>query len=313
MEIIEINVSFRIKNEIAATIGFFDGVHAGHRFLIDQLKSLPLDLPTAVITFPQHPLTTLRPSYQPDLLTTLDEKLHQLSTTGIDYCLLLDFSKPVSQLSAKAFMQDVLRKQMQVRQLLIGYDHRFGKDRAAGFNDYEKYGKACEMDVVQAKEFPTTDMHVSSTAIRNKLSEKNLKEANQMLSYRYTLQGEVIAGNKLGRKMGFPTANLEISDKNKVIPGEGIYAAWAYVENLKFPGMVYIGKRPTVTDHGEKRIEVHLLGFSGDLYGKPIRLEFVEFLRDDQHFDSLEELRKQLIVDKDKTQSALLVESGNHS
>ncbi|GHT09930.1 riboflavin biosynthesis protein [Bacteroidia bacterium] len=300
MEIININDTFRLKDEIAATIGFFDGVHAGHRFLINQLKTLAVDLPTAVITFPQHPRITLQSDYIPKLLTTLDEKLVQLATTGIDYCLLLDFTKPVSQLSAKAFIQEKLRKQMQVKQLLIGYDHRFGKNRAEGFNDYVEQGKACGTTVIQALELPDSD-HVSSTTIRNKLSERKLKEANQMLSYHYTLQGKVIPGNQLGHQIGFPTANLQ-TDDNKVIPGEGIYAVWVDVETEKYPGMVYIGKRPTVITGGEKRIEVHLLDFSGDLYGKTLRLEFVEFLRDDQRFDSMEALRKQLQLDKENIQ-----------
>jgi riboflavin kinase/FMN adenylyltransferase len=303
MEIININDSFRLNEEIAATIGFFDGVHAGHRFLINQLKSLAVDWPTAVISFPQHPRITLQSDYIPELLTTLDERLELLSTIGIDYCLLLDFTKPVSQLSAKAFIQDKLRKQMQVRQLLIGYDHRFGKNRAEGFNDYVEQGKACGMSVIQAMELPDAE-HVSSTTIRNKLAERNVKEANQMLTYQYALQGEVIAGDKLGRQIGFPTANLQITD-NKVIPGEGIYAAWVDVGGEKYPGMVYIGKRPTIIAGGEKRVEVHLLDFSGDLYGKTLRLAFVEFLRDDTHFDGLDALRKQLGKDKENTRLQL--------
>jgi riboflavin kinase/FMN adenylyltransferase len=228
-----------------------------------------------------------------------------LATTGIDYCFLLDFTKPISQLSAKAFIQNVLRKQMQVRQLLIGYDHRFGKNRAEGFEAYVEYGKAVEMSVVQALALPDAGTYVSSTAIRNKLLEKELTEANRMLSYRYTLQGEVVAGNKLGHQIGFPTANLKIADE-KVIPGEGIYAVWVYVENKKLPGMVYIGKRPTILAGGEKRVEVHLLDFSGDLYGKTLRLEFVEYLRDDKHFEGLEALRKQLCIDKENTRLQLL-------
>jgi riboflavin kinase/FMN adenylyltransferase len=306
MKTIDINGTFRLEKEIAATIGFFDGVHAGHRFLIEQLKSLAPDLPTAVITFPHHPFITLQPKYQPDLLTTLDEKLYQLSTTGIDLCLLLDFTESISQLSAKTFIQDKLNEQMRVRRLLIGYDHRFGKGREEGFDDYVKYGADCGMAVVQAKELPFTEARVSSTAIRNELSKKNLGKANQMLSYRYTLQGKVVHGNKVGREIGFPTANIEVGNKAKVIPGDGVYAAWVYIEDNKFPGMVYIGNRPTVSHQGEKRIEVHLPDFSGDLYQKSLRLEFVEFLREEQHFDGLPELRKQLICDAAKIKSILL-------
>jgi riboflavin kinase/FMN adenylyltransferase len=294
------------KGELAATIGFFDGVHAGHRFLIDQLKSNAAGLPTVVVTFPQHPRLSLQSCYMPKLLTTFDEKMDQLSATGIDFCFLLDFTKSISQLSAKEFIHDLLRKQMRISRLLIGYDHRFGKDRAEGFDEYVRYGKDCGMTVIQALELPANGFHVSSTTIRNQLVEKRLEIANQLLSYSYQLQGKVIQGNKLGRRIGFPTANLEIVDKNKVIPGEGIYAAWTYADNKKYPGMVYIGKRPTVLAHGEQRLEVHLLDYSGDLYGKILRLEFVKFLRDDKHFNGLEELSVQLSIDREQVRRELV-------
>jgi riboflavin kinase/FMN adenylyltransferase len=305
MKIIKIDNSFQPIGEIAATTGFFDGVHSGHRYLIDQLKILAetKGLPAAVVTFSQHPKITLQTGYVPDLLNTLDEKLYQLSTTGIDYCFILDFTKELSLLDARTFIQEKLYNQLHVKQLLIGHDHRFGKNRTESFADYVKYGKACGMEIVRALELP--DLHVSSTVIRKQLADRQLKEANQLLSYNYSLEGKVIAGNRLGREIGFPTANLELSDVSKVVPGTGVYAAWVYVDHQKYPGMIYIGKRPTVTNQGETRIEAHILDFSGDLYGKTLRLEFVGLIREEKQFSGLGELKKQLVKDKNDTQSVL--------
>ena len=290
-----------MQKEVAATIGFFDGVHSGHRFLIEQLRKLAdsTGLPAAVITFRQHPQSILQAGYKPELLTTLDEKTNLLTSLDIDYCYLIDFSKELSQLNARTFISDILRKKLNIKQLLIGYDHRFGKNRAEGFPEYVKYGQEYGLKVVQALELP--GVHVSSTLIRNKLVEGNLEEANRLLSYNYSLEGKVIEGNKLGREIGFPTANLEINDKNKVIPKEGIYAAWVHTGTAKYQGMAYIGRRPTVVSNGEQRIEVHILNFSNDIYGETLCVELVKFLREDKTFGNLSELKEQLFIDKENT------------
>jgi riboflavin kinase/FMN adenylyltransferase len=296
-----------MQKEVAATIGFFDGVHLGHRFLIRQLKELADSegLPSAVITFRQHPQYVLQTGYRPKLLCTPEEKINLLSALDIDFCYLIDFSKELSQLSARDFISDILRKKLGVRQLLVGYDHRFGKNRAEGFSDYVKYGQDYGLKVVQAPELPDYAGHVSSTQIRNKLIEGHLEEANQLLSYNYSLEGKVIEGNKLGREIGFPTANLDISDKNKIIPQEGIYATWVHIGAAKYQGMAYIGKRPTVVSAGEQRIEVHILDFSDNIYEETLRLEFVKFLREDKTFGNLSELKGQLLVDKENTHLCL--------
>ncbi|GHT66382.1 riboflavin biosynthesis protein [Bacteroidia bacterium] len=297
-----------MQKEVAATIGFFDGVHSGHRFLIKQLKDLADSegLPSAVITFRQHPQSILQAGYKPELLCTLEEKISLLSSLDIDFCYLIDFSKELSQLSARAFISNILRKELNVKQLLIGYDHRFGKNRAEGFSDYVKYGQDYGLKVVQALELPSFVGHVSSTLIRNNLTAGNPEEANRLLSYNYSLEGKVIEGNKLGREIGFPTANIEINDKNKVIPKEGIYAASVHLGTEKYQGMAYIGKRPTIVSNGEQRIEVHIFDFSEDIYGKTLRLEFVKFLREDITFNGLSELKEQLFIDKENTIAAFL-------
>ena len=289
--------------EVAATIGFFDGVHSGHRFLVQQLRELAdsTGLPAAVITFRQHPQSILQEGYKPELLTTLKEKTDILSALDIDFCYLIDFSKELSQLNARTFISNILRKELNVKQLLIGYDHRFGKNRTEGFPDYVKYGEEYGLKVVQALELSGFGEHVSSTLIRNKLAEGALEDANRLLSYNYSLEGKVIEGNKLGREIGFPTANIEINDKNKAIPKEGIYAALVHLGTKKYHGMAYIGRRPTIVPNGEQRIEVHILDFSKEIYGKTIRLEFVKFLREDKTFSNLSELKEQLFIDKENT------------
>jgi len=296
-----------MQKEVAATIGFFDGVHSGHRFLIKQLRELAdsAGLPAAVITFRQHPQSVLQAGYQPELLCTMDERINLLSSLDIDFCYLIDFSKELSQLDARTFISEILRKKLKVKQLLIGYDHRFGKNRREGFPEYVNYGRECGLKVVQALELTGFPMHISSTLIRNKLIDGNLEEANRFLSYNYSLNGIVIEGNKLGREIGFPTANIEINDKNKVIPKDGIYAVWVHIGTAKYQGMAYIGKRPTFVPNGEQRVEAHIFDFSDDIYGEPIGLEFVKFLREDITFNNLSELKEQLFVDKENTINTL--------
>jgi len=305
MEIISSDRPFLLSNEMAATVGFFDGVHAGHRFLLEQLKRQAdaHQIPSMAITFSQYPQSVLNQGFQQELLNSLDERLERLSLSGIDYCLLLDFTPELARLSAREFIQRKLKREWLVKLLLIGYDHRFGKNREEDFNDYVIYGKECGMEIAQALELP--DVAVSSTIIRNYLLDGNVTEANRLLSYCYRLEGKVVEGNRLGREIGFPTANLEVNDKNKIIPGEGVYASYVHWKQKKYAGMAYIGKRPTVTPDGDKRVEVNLFDFSADLYGETLQLEFVEFLRGDKQFGNLEQLKKQLFADREAAIKAL--------
>lgn len=295
------------ENEFAVTIGFFDGVHRGHRFLIEQLKSIAKNsgLPSVVITFRIHPRIILQSDYQPQLLNTFDEKLSLLSNTGVDYCFVLDFTKKLSNLTAKEFIQNVLQKDLHTKKLLIGYDHRFGKDRTCDFKDYVLFGKSCGMDVVLADELMEPDLHVSSTSVRHLLSEGNVKKASSILSYNYSLKGQVISGNQMGRELGFPTANLQISDPYKVIPASGIYATWVHLADQVYKGMTYIGNRPTIISGGEQRIETHILDFSEDIYGKELKIEFVKYIREDLKFEKLDTLKSQLSQDENDTERIL--------
>jgi riboflavin kinase/FMN adenylyltransferase len=306
MQIIKIDRFTQIDKEISATIGFFDGVHAGHRFLINQLKTIAnqQNMPSAIITFTRHPKSILQADYQPNLLCTLEERLQHLSETGIDCCFLMDFTQEIAEMTASTFIREVLHRQLNVSYLFIGHDHRFGKNRAENYNDYVAYGKALGINVVQALELPG-GIHIKSTLIRNELLNKNPETANKMLSYNYSIEGKVIVGNKLGQTIGFPTANIDLSDKCKVIPGEGVYAARIYIFEKKYRGMVYIGRRPTISNNGEKRIEVHILDFSDNIYDKLIRIEFVGFIRESTTFSNLNSLSEQLFLDKEKIMSSL--------
>ncbi|MDR0682495.1 MAG: bifunctional riboflavin kinase/FAD synthetase [Dysgonamonadaceae bacterium] len=300
MDIIHIHESSLIEQETVATVGFFDGVHIGHRYLIRQMKDIARKaiLKTAVITFPIHPRKVLQQEYQPQLLNSFDEKLKLLSNTGLDYCYIIDFTKEFSEISAQNFIREILHKQLHVKDLLIGYDHKFGKGRINEYKHYVAYGKVCGMNVHQAEKLSEENNPVSSTAIRNLLSKGKIKEAAKKLFYDYALEGNVIEGNKLGRTIGFPTANLELTDKNKIIPLEGVYAARVEIGDKQYSGMAYIGKRPTILSHGERRIEVHIFDFSEDIYGMKIRIEFIDFIRSDMRFGNVEDLRKQLEKDK---------------
>lgn len=291
-----------IKGSYTACIGFFDGVHKGHRFLLEHLQKEArlTNTLSAVISFANHPRKLIQPDFQLHLINTLDEKIANLSSTGIDACFLLDFTEDIRNLSAREFICDFLSAKMHVTKLLIGYDHRFGRDRAEGFEDYVRYGRSCGMEVVQEPVFNDgTDRNYSSSEVRRNLISGNIAEATSILGQYYKLEGVVIHGHQLGRKLGFPTANLNPFEKDKIIPSNGVYAAKVQLENGdSFPSMVNIGFRPTVdSEMNRLSVEAHLIGFEGDLYDQSITISFIERIRDERKMSSIEELKKQLSMD----------------
>jgi len=291
---------------LVATIGFFDGVHTGHQFLIGQLKEIAAQegLPSTVITFPVHPRRVLNTEYQPALLCGYEEKIKRLSETEIDYCVVLDFSKEMSMLSAKEFIQNILKKRIGVDTLLIGYDHRFGHNREDGFEQYVEYGQEVGMEVIQAKEL-NSSLHVSSTRIRRLLGEGDIQKANQLLGYNYTISGKIVEGFKVGRTIGFPTANIEIWEDFKVVPAFGVYAVYVHIENQIYEGMLYIGKRPTLHNGDNISLEVNIFNFNEDLYGSSLTCKFIEFVRPDEKFKDLETLKKNIQRDKENVAKIL--------
>lgn len=283
---------------VMATIGFFDGVHLGHRFLIDEVKAAAAQrgLPSAVITFPTHPRSVLQQAYQPRLLNSFADKLRLLATTGVDYCIVLDFTEALSQLSAEAFLR-ILATQWRVKGLVIGYDHRFGHDRRDGFEQYVEYGQRWGIEILKAAAFDAGHTAVSSSEIRRLVQEGKVERAAQLLTYAYHISGQIVSGYKVGRTLGFPTANIQPDDPMQLLPGIGVYAVWVEVAGQRYKGMLYIGSRPTLDNGTQLSIEVHILHFSGDIYNDPIRVSFEHFVRGDEKFDSLEALKAQLMRD----------------
>ena len=289
-----------------ATVGFFDGVHRGHRFLIGELRRLAdkQGLPAGIMTFPVHPRTVLQTDYRPRLLNSYEEKLEHLEATGVDYCAVPDFTPALAKLSAREFITDVLAQQWGVRALLIGYDHRFGHNRTESFEQYAVYGAACGMEVFRAPSFGTASGAISSSCIRRRLVACRVEEAAQWLAYAYRLKGHVTGGRRIGRILGFPTANIRVDDPLKVWPGMGVYAVWVHMADVRHKGMLSIGNRPTFQGE-EVAIEVHLLHFHGDLYDQSIEVEFIRYLRPNRKFDSPKALRVQLSDDRHAADAAL--------
>lgn len=289
-----------LKSPIVATIGFFDGVHLGHKFLIDQLREIASvkKLKSAVITFPIHPRRVLDTDFQPALLCGYQEKIARLSETNVDCCISLDFTKSISCMSAKEFIKTVLKEQLNVNTLLVGYDHRFGHNREDGFEQYVVYGKEVGIEVVLAKQL-NSEEHISSSAIRKALSRGDIELANSMLGYRYTISGQIVEGFKVGRTIGFPTANIKIWEDFKVVPAFGVYAVYVNIDDRKFGGMLYIGKRPTLHNGDDISLEVNIFDLDEDLYGKNLSVEFIKFVRKDQKFPDLKALIQHINQDKE--------------
>ena len=289
----------------AVTVGFFDGVHIGHRFLIRELRRIAVEtsLKTAIITFSGHPRKVLHPDYCPQLITTNEEKIDAFQALGVDYCYVLPFTADLAVLSAREFMKTVLKEQIGASVLLIGYDHRFGKDRSESVDDYVKYGDELGIKVIVAPPLMKGSEVSSSSAVRRLILAGKMREAAALLTRPYRITGTVASGHKVGREIGFPTANLQLPAE-KILPPEGVYAVTVQMPQ-RYGGMLYIGKRPTL-DNGENRsVEVNIFDFIGDIYGCELTVEIVERIRDDIRFNSVAALKKQLEMDKSAALSIL--------
>lgn len=284
------------------TIGHFDGVHLGHQHVIRRMQLLAQERglkETIAVTFDRHPRTIFDPDFEPKMLSTLEERTHLLSLTGIDTCAILQFDAEMAAITARDFMEKILRDKLGVRILVLGYDNRFGKRNAEeGFDDYVRYGKELGIEVVECdKMVINTDETVSSTHIRNLLTDGYVNEAMRCFGRPYTLEGTVVEGYQEGRKIGFPTANIAV-DKQKVIPESGVYAVKVRVEGsmTSLHGMMNIGNRPTYGNYN-RTLETHIFRFTDNIYGKKLRIEFYKRLRNEQQFPSAQRLAEQLRED----------------
>lgn len=271
-----------------ATIGFFDGVHCGHRFLISQVmeQARKEGLRSMAITMDRHPKTIVATDYVPCLLTTTEERMALLRESGIEHVEVLEFDRKMAKMDARTFMKEVLRKQLDVSTLVMGYDHRFGHG-GGNHEDYIKWGEECGIKVVIAQQFKRH--YASSSEIRRQLTEGNVAEASKLLCHPYVLTGTVESGHQVGRTLGFPTANLRISQE-KLIPATGVYAVMTELGT----GIMNIGRRPTLNNGTNLSIEVHIMNYEGNLYGKELHLSFIERIREERKFASLDELRAQI-------------------
>lgn len=298
---------FKSTLSTAITIGTFDGVHIGHRKILERLinDAKKVSLKSTVLTFFPHPRMVLQKDTDIKLLNTLEEKIVILKDLGLDYLIIHPFTHDFSRLSATEFVRDILVNSLNTKKIIIGYDHRFGRNRNASINDLIGFGNTLDFEVEEIPAQEIDDVSVSSTKIRNALAEGDITTANSYLGYPYMLSGKVKTGKGLGKKFGFPTANIHISELYKLIPKKGVYVVKAKLDSEELFGMMNIGNNPTVSGK-EKSIEVNLFDFEGDLYNKEITVKLLHRLRDEHKFDSVEQLQEQLQRDKQKSLELIL-------
>lgn len=288
------------------TSGTFDGVHVGHQKILARLRELALKYngETVVITYWPHPRLVLHPEEQHlKLLNTFEEKAALLKAAAVHHLLRIPFTKEFSQLSSEQFIREVLVNTIGTKKLVIGYDHHFGRNREGTFESLQTNASLYGFEVEEIPRQDIDHIAVSSTKIRQALEQGEVDVASQLLGHPYQLTGRVVIGDKLGRMLGFPTANLEIEFPFKLIPVDGIYAVRVIHENAHYPGMMYIGNRPTVS--GQRRnLEVNIFDFDRQIYGESLTVEFIKLIRADFHFKDLEALKNQLQLDK---QAALTI------
>lgn len=300
--------NFNAKNPVVTT-GTFDGLHKGHQLVIKRLKQLAKDMDgeSVILTFYPHPRVVTSPDENNlRLLTTKDEKIRLFDQFGIDHLIIYPFDKAFSQLSYSDFIKKIIIGGMGTKCLVVGYDHRFGKNREGDYEYLKKCAGEYDFTVKRTEALSVETEKVSSTKIRAALESGEIKKANGYLGYSFMLNGTVIKGNQLGREMGFPTANIQTSDKNKIIPGYGVYAVYIEKGDKHFKGMLNIGSRPTFNNNADNRsIEVNIFDFDSNIYGENLNLIFVDKIRNEKKFNGVKELSAQLAKDKNTATTIL--------
>ena len=282
------------------TIGTFDGVHIGHQKIINRLNQIKKgkDSDSVILTFFPHPRRVLNFGDDFKMLNTIDEKIQLLSKFGLDHLVIEPFTKEFSRLPALEFVRDVLVNQLHINKLVIGYDHQFGKNREGNFEQLKEYGKLYHFDVEEISAQEIKSVSVSSTKIRRSIEEGDIEKANAYLGYSYILTGEIVKGEGIGRKINYPTINLYIEEEYKLIPKIGVYIVKTELEDRIIFGIMNIGFRPTL-DGKHQTIEIHLLDFDGNLYGKKIQIKVLKRLRGEKKFDSMDSLTRQIQKDEE--------------
>ena len=290
---------FNCKKSTIITIGTFDGVHLGHQKILKKLniEAENNGLESSVLTFFPHPRTVLNPNSSLKLINTIEERISLFKKSKIDNLIVHPFTKEFSELDSEDYVKNILVDQLKAKIVLIGYDHKFGKNRTADINNLKEYGKKYNFEVIEIKAEEINDIAISSTKIRNSIKEGDIQLTNSYLGYEFSFFGKVIKGNSIGKTLGFPTANIKIGTDLKLIPKNGVYLISTIINQKIIFGMMNIGIKPT-TNENTKSIEVNLFDFNEDLYDKNITIYIKQFLREEIKFDSLNELKLQIEKDK---------------
>ena len=291
--------NFLIHSPTILTLGTFDGVHKGHQKILKKLNSEAnkAKLKSIVLTFFPHPRIVLNPRSKLKLINTIKERSELLEKSGIDFLITHPFDKTFSELSPEKFVKNILVDKLKIKKILIGYDHKFGKNRTAGIEDLKKFGLKYDFDVIEISAKEQNKVTISSTKIRKSIENGDFNKAKSFLGYHFNIEGLVIKGNAIGRTIGFPTANLDVSEDYKLIPKRGVYLIFSLIENKKVFGMMNIGIKPTLNNDRET-IEVNFFDWEKDLYKKLIKVYVLDFIRDEQKFTSLIKLEEQIKLDK---------------
>ena len=305
MKVVREISDIRIDTGSALTVGSFDGVHLGHKSIFENLIAISekQNLESVIITFDPHPrkvLGTADKNFK--LLTNLDEKIELFEQIGIDQIVIITFTKEFSKLSYRQFVENILVEKLNVREMVIGYDHHFGKDREGGIDKLIELGKIHGFSVKQISPSTTNSKTISSSLIRQLLEEGEIEKANEFLGRQYSIEGKVVKGDGRGREIGFPTANIQLEDEDKVIPKRGVYAVDVVYENKLFKGMMNIGNRPTF-NFDPLTLEVHIFKFNVYIYDAFIKIRFKKYIREEKKFSNVNELKTQLIDDKNKSEN----------
>ena len=291
--------TYKISESAVVTIGTFDGVHMGHQKIINRLIDTGKQekLKSVILTFFPHPRMVLQKDSNIKLINTIDERHKILDALGLDYLLIKEFTKEFSRLSAEDFVKQILVDKLHAKKVIIGYDHRFGRNRNANIEDLKRFGIEYGFEVEEISVQDIDAVSVSSTKVRNALIDGDITKANKYLGYPFMITGNVIKGKGLGRQLDYPTANIQVKESYKLIPKYGAYVVSSTINNNQVFGMMNIGMNPTV-DGKKEHIEVHFFNFNKDIYNKTIQVNLLHRLRDEQKFESVEALKAQLLIDK---------------
>lgn len=299
MKIVNSHISTLKNNSTIATIGTFDGVHIGHQKILESLTNIAekKGLESVVLTFFPHPRMVLQKDSKIKLLNTIEERSEILKKNGVNHIVVQEFTKKYSRLTALEFVRDVLVNKLKIKYIIVGYDHHFGRNRTANINDLIEFGEIYNFKVIEIPAQDINEVAVSSTKIRKAIVKGDVTTANNYLGYNFMLTGTVVKGNSLGKTINFPTANLNIKEKYKLIPKKGVYIVNSFLDDKLVFGMMNIGKKPTVNGK-KKTIEIHFFNFDKDIYGKKIRINILKRIRNEKKFDSIKDLQNQLEEDK---------------